>query len=93
MSSYVKFPKEILSKKKKLEEYEIVCLNGKCSTILLKKLLPKLKNLESVTIACTIGSNYFEHSLYDLGASVNLMPLFVYKSLGLEVTKSTTIYL
>lgn len=93
MSSYVKFLKEILSKKKKLEEYEIVCLNGKCSTILLKKLLPKLKNLESVTIACTIGSNYFEHSLYDLGASVNLMPLFVYKSLGLEVTKSTTIYL
>ncbi|XP_022841845.1 uncharacterized protein LOC111365521 [Olea europaea var. sylvestris] len=83
MLSYGKFMKEILSNKRKLEEHETVCLNEECSAILLKKLPPKLSDPGSFTIPCTIGSNYVEHSLCDLGASVNLMPLFVYRSLGL----------
>ncbi|XP_022867203.1 uncharacterized protein LOC111386932 [Olea europaea var. sylvestris] len=93
MPSYAKFLKEILSNKRKLEEHEIVCLNEECSAILLKKLSPKLKDLGSFTISCTISSNYFEHSLCDLGASVNLMPLSIYMSLGLGKAKSTTISL
>ncbi|XP_022881102.1 uncharacterized protein LOC111398436 [Olea europaea var. sylvestris] len=93
MPSYAKFLKEILSNKRKLEEHEIVCLNKECSAILLKKLPPKLKDPGSFTISCTIGSNYFEHSLCNLGASVNLMPLSVYRSLGLGEAKSTTISL
>ncbi|XP_022874283.1 uncharacterized protein LOC111393120 [Olea europaea var. sylvestris] len=93
MPSYAKFLKEILSNKRKMEEHETVCLNEKCSAILLKKLPHKLKDPGSFTIPCTIGSNYFEHSLCDLGASVNLMPLSVYRSLGLGKTKPTTISL
>ncbi|XP_022868743.1 uncharacterized protein LOC111388295 [Olea europaea var. sylvestris] len=93
MSSYVKFLKEILSNKKKLEEHETVCLKEECSAILLKKLPPKLKDPGSFTIPCIIGSNYFEHSLCDLGASVNLMPLSVYRSLGLGEAKPTIISL
>ena len=47
MPSYVKFLKDILSNKRKLEEYEIVALTEECSAILQKKLPPKLKDLES----------------------------------------------
>ncbi|XP_022851546.1 uncharacterized protein LOC111373272 [Olea europaea var. sylvestris] len=93
MSNYVKFLKEILSNKRRLEEHGTVCLNEKCSAILLKKLSPELKDLGSFTIPYTIGSNYFEHFLCDLGASVNLMPLFVYRSLGLGEAKPTIISL
>lgn len=91
--SYAKFLKEILTNKRKLEEYETVCLNEECSAILLKKLPPKLKDPRSFTVPCTIGSNYFEHSLRDLGASVNLMPLSVYMSLRLEEAKPTNNFL
>ncbi|XP_022871978.1 uncharacterized protein LOC111391067 [Olea europaea var. sylvestris] len=93
MPSYAKFLKDILSNKRKLEEHETVCLNEECSVILLKKLPPILNDPGSFTISCTIGSNYFEHSLCDLGASVNLMPLSIYRSLGLGETKPTTISL
>ncbi|XP_022899248.1 uncharacterized protein LOC111412545 [Olea europaea var. sylvestris] len=93
MPSYAKFLKEILSNKRKLEEHETVCLNEECSAILLKKLPPKLKDSGSFTIPCKIGSNYFEHSLCDLGASVNLMPLSIYRSLRLGGAKLTTISL
>ncbi|XP_022876928.1 uncharacterized protein LOC111395153 [Olea europaea var. sylvestris] len=93
MPSYAKFLKEILSNKRKLEEREIVCLNEECSVILLRKLPLKLKDQGSFTIPCTIGSNYFEQSLCDLGASVNLMPLSIYMSLGLRETKTKTISL
>ncbi|XP_022867171.1 uncharacterized protein LOC111386901 [Olea europaea var. sylvestris] len=93
MPSYAKFLNDILSNKRKLEEHETVCLNEKCSAILLKKLPPKLKDPRSFTIPCTIDFNYFEHSLCDLGVNVNLMPLSVYRSLGLGEAKSITISL
>ncbi|XP_062089717.1 uncharacterized protein LOC133796260 [Humulus lupulus] len=46
MSSYVMSMKEILSKKRKLEDYEMVALTEKCNAILQKKLPPKLKDPE-----------------------------------------------
>lgn len=55
MPSYVKFMKEILSKKRKLGDYEMVALTEECSAVLQKKLPPKLKDLGSFTIPCTIG--------------------------------------
>ncbi|XP_022854295.1 uncharacterized protein LOC111375662 [Olea europaea var. sylvestris] len=93
MPSYAKFLKEILSNKRKLEEHETICLNEECSAILLKKLPLKIKCPGSFTIPCTIWSNYFEHFLCDLGASVNLMSLSIYRSLRLREAKPTTISL
>nr|XP_023891367.1 uncharacterized protein LOC112003412 [Quercus suber] len=54
MPKYAKFLKDIISKKLKLEEHEIVMLIEESSAILQKKLLPKLKDLGSFTIPCTI---------------------------------------
>ncbi|XP_062075462.1 uncharacterized protein LOC133779524 [Humulus lupulus] len=59
MSSYVKFMKKFLSKKRKLEDYETVALTEECSAIFQKKLPPKLKDLGSFTIHCTIGNAVF----------------------------------
>ncbi|XP_052198364.1 uncharacterized protein LOC127805652 [Diospyros lotus] len=55
MPSYMKFMKEILSNKRKLEEHETVNLTEECLAILQKKLPPKLKDPGSFSIPCTIG--------------------------------------
>ncbi|PIM99261.1 DNA-directed DNA polymerase [Handroanthus impetiginosus] len=83
MSSYVKFMKDILSKKKRLGDYETVALTEECSAIIQNKLPPKLKNLESFTIPCTIGTHFSGRALCDLGASINLIPYSIYRTLGL----------
>ncbi|XP_024021582.1 uncharacterized protein LOC112091651 [Morus notabilis] len=93
MPSYVKFMKEILSNKRKLEEYETVALTEECSAILQKKLPTKLKDPGSFTIPCTIGNSFFDKALCDLRASINLMALSVYRKLGLGEAKPTTISL
>ncbi|PON51069.1 Aspartic peptidase domain containing protein [Parasponia andersonii] len=93
MPSYVKFMQEILSNKRKLEEYETVALTEECSAILQKKLPPKLKEPGNFTIPCTIGNSFFNKVLCDSGVSINLMPLSVYKKLGLGEAKPTTVSL
>ena len=93
MPNYVKFLKDIISKKRRLEEFEIVKLSKECSAILQKKLAQKLKDPGSFTLPCTIGDSFFDKDLCDLGASINLMPLSVYRKLGLGEMKQTTISL
>jgi len=51
MPKYVKFMKEILTNKRKLEEHQTVMLNEECSKILLNKLHPKIKDPGSFFIA------------------------------------------
>ena len=77
MPKYAKCFKDIISKKRKLEEHETVMLTEESSAILQRKLPPKLKDPGNFTIPCTIGKSYFDKSLCDLGESINLMPLFV----------------
>ena len=90
MASYAKFIKEILSKKRK---FEIVALTEEYSAILQNKLSPKLKDPGSFYIPCTIIQCNFEKALCDLRASVNLMPLFVYRKLSLREVKPITVSL
>ena len=68
-------------------------LSEECSAILQKRLPQKLKYLGSFTLPCTIGNSFFDKVLCDLGASINLMPLFVCRKLGLGEMKQTTISL
>ena len=93
MPSYVKFMKEILSKKKKLEDYETVVLTEECSVILKKKLPPKLKDPGSFNIPCSIRGLVGINALCDLGASVNLMPLSIFQKLNLGEARPTTVSL
>lgn len=44
MPSYAKLMKQILSKKKKIEEFETIALNEEYSAMLQRKLPPMLKD-------------------------------------------------
>ena len=55
--------KNILANKRKLGEYETVALSEECSVILQKKLPPKLKDMVSFTIPCSIGNDVLEKAL------------------------------
>ena len=91
MPHYAKFLKEIVSNKKKLEEYATIALTEECSAVIQNKLPPKLKDPGSFTIPCTIGTCGIDKSLCDLGASINLMPLSIFQKLGMgELKPSTT---
>jgi hypothetical protein len=68
-------------------------LTEEVSAVLLRKLLPKLKDLGSFTIPCKISDHDFEQALLDLGAGVNLLPYTVYETLGLGELKPTSITL
>jgi len=76
-----------------LTKFETITLSEECSAIVLKKLPPKLKDPGSFTIPCTIGDSYFEKTLCDLGASINLMPFSIFRKLRMKEPKSTTISL
>ena len=93
MPSYVKFMEKILASKKKLEEYGTITLTEECNAILQKKLPPKLQDPGSFAIPFSIGTRVLGKALCDLGASINLMLLSMFKRLRLGEPKSTTISL
>ena len=55
----------------------------------------KYKDPGCLIISCIIGDNKIDHALFDLGASVNLLPFWVYQQLNLGELKpsSTTLLL
>ncbi|XP_050878185.1 uncharacterized protein LOC127082002 [Lathyrus oleraceus] len=53
------------------------------------KIPIKKKDREVVTIPCTIRDKSFNKDLIDLGASVSLMLLSIYKKLGIRVVQDT----
>ncbi|XP_024028757.1 uncharacterized protein LOC112093792 [Morus notabilis] len=93
MPSYVKFMKDILTKKRRLGEFETVALTEECSAILKNRLPPKLKDPGSFTIPCSIGDQYIGKALCDLGASINLMPMSIFRKLGIGEVSPTTVTL
>ncbi|XP_062103661.1 uncharacterized protein LOC133814756 [Humulus lupulus] len=93
MLNYSMFMKDVISKKRKLEDYEIVKLMEECSAILKRQLPKKLKDPESFIIPCVIGEVHIEKALCDLGASTNLIPLSIFWKLNLGEVTPTTISL
>ncbi|XP_057720028.1 uncharacterized protein LOC130934480 [Arachis stenosperma] len=93
MPLYVKFMKELLSKKRTLKGDEIMVLTKECSAIIQSNLSRKMPDTGSFQIPCTIRSITFEKALYDLGASINLMSLFVMEKLQIKKEQQTRIAL
>ncbi|XP_061355399.1 uncharacterized protein LOC133299920 [Gastrolobium bilobum] len=93
MLGYVKFMKEILSRKRRLAKFENVALTQESSKYLLSKLPPKLEDLGSFTIPCTIGDHYIGKTLCDLGANINLMPMKVFRKLKVGEPNPTIVNL
>ncbi|XP_022897561.1 uncharacterized protein LOC111411243 [Olea europaea var. sylvestris] len=82
--TYKKFLREMLTKKRKLPEFETVALTKESSARVQRKLPPKLKDPGSFTLPVSIGNSYSTNAFCDTGASINLMSYFAYRKLGLE---------
>ncbi|XP_042067128.1 uncharacterized protein LOC121810426 [Salvia splendens] len=89
----LEFLKEIMSKKKKLVDYETVSLTENCNAIIQQKMPAKMKDPGSFDISCVMGNDRQTNALCDLGASINLMPLSFFLKLKFGVLKPTTITL
>ncbi|GJX83960.1 reverse transcriptase domain-containing protein [Tanacetum coccineum] len=81
--------KSLLSNKEKLFELANTLLNENCSAVLLKKLPKKLGDPGKFLIPCDFSELDECLALADLGASINLMPLSVWKQLSLLELTST----
>ncbi|GJZ82530.1 reverse transcriptase domain-containing protein [Tanacetum coccineum] len=83
MPKYAKMLKDLLTNKEKLLELANTPLNENCSAVLLKKLPEKLGDPGKFLIPCDFSELEECLALADLGASINLMPLSVWKKLML----------
>nr|GEZ16652.1 reverse transcriptase domain-containing protein [Tanacetum cinerariifolium] len=81
--------KSLLTNKEKLFELAITPLNEHCSAVLLKKLPKKLEDPGKFLILCDFPGMDECLALADLGASINLMPLSVWKMLSLPELSPT----
>ncbi|XP_047249893.1 uncharacterized protein LOC124885692 [Capsicum annuum] len=82
---------EFLTKKQNLS-YELVDNIHHCGAVSSQSLVQKKPNPGAFTIPCIVGSIKFTKSLCDLGASINLMLLGIYKKLGYGEPTPTTMH-
>ncbi|CAJ2640738.1 unnamed protein product [Trifolium pratense] len=89
MPTYAKFMKEILTKKRRYNDDEVIQLDASCSAIIQRTLPTKEKDPGRVTLPVTIGNVNVGKALIDLGSSINLIPLSVIKRVGgLDITRT-----
>ncbi|XP_074300270.1 uncharacterized protein LOC141631506 [Silene latifolia] len=73
--SYLKFMREVLMRKRTIDDFETVALTEGCSAHLQNRTPPKLADPGSFSIPCHIGVQLIDNALCDLGASVSVLPL------------------
>nr|GEV31034.1 reverse transcriptase domain-containing protein [Tanacetum cinerariifolium] len=83
MPEFASTIKSLLANKDKLFELAKIPLNENCSAMLIKKLLEKLRDPGKFLIPCDFLGMDVCHALADLGASINHMPLAIWKRLSL----------
>ncbi|GJZ17548.1 hypothetical protein Tco_0553671 [Tanacetum coccineum] len=83
MPKFASTLKSLIGNKEKLSEMARTPLNEHCSAVILNKLLEKLGDPSKFLIPCDFPRMDECLALADLGASINLMPLFVWKKLSL----------
>nr|GEW49821.1 reverse transcriptase domain-containing protein [Tanacetum cinerariifolium] len=84
MPKFASTIKSLLTNKDKLFELAKIPLNENFSMMLLKKLPEKLRDLDKFLIPCDFPGMDVCHALADLEASINLMPLSIWKNLSLS---------
>ena len=82
-----------LSKQQESQTTKKVVLVKDVNAILLNQLPQKMKDSGISFISCVIGGITFDQGLLDLGASVDLLPMSVYKKLKIEKLKPTSVIL
>nr|GEV41623.1 reverse transcriptase domain-containing protein [Tanacetum cinerariifolium] len=93
MPKFAPMFKKLLNYKDKLIDLTKTPLNENCSTVVLKKLLKKLGDPGRFIIPCDFLEFDNCLALSDLGASINLMPLSIWKKLRLPTLNDTKMVL
>ncbi|CAN6453582.1 unnamed protein product [Victoria cruziana] len=86
--AYARFLKELCTRKRKSRRVpECVMLSAGTSSLLQRRLPPKLEDPGAPIIPCMLGDIHVERALLDLGASVNVLPGCFYDACKLEGLK------
>nr|GEX86170.1 reverse transcriptase domain-containing protein [Tanacetum cinerariifolium] len=93
MPKFAPIFKKLLNNKDKLIELTKTPLNENCSAVVLKKLPKKLGDPGRFLIPCDFSEFDNCLALADLGASINLMPLSIWKKLILPTLNDTKMVL
>lgn len=89
---YAMVLKELLMGKGTIDTFETVKAIEHCSAIILDRTLPKKsKDSGSFIIPCIFNDFIRIQALCDSGASVNLMPLSIFRMLGLDQLQPTCV--
>nr|GFC38563.1 reverse transcriptase domain-containing protein [Tanacetum cinerariifolium] len=83
MPKFASTLKALIGNKEKLSEMAQTPMNEHCSAVILNKLPKKLGDPGKFFIPCEFSRMDECLALADLGASINLMPFFVWKELAL----------
>ncbi|GJY74463.1 reverse transcriptase domain-containing protein [Tanacetum coccineum] len=89
MPKFASMFKSLLNNKEKLFDLVKTPVNENWSAVILKKLPKKLGDPDKFLIPCDFQGMVECSALVDLGASINLMPLSVWKKLSLPELTST----
>ncbi|KAK9690655.1 hypothetical protein RND81_09G144000 [Saponaria officinalis] len=88
---YAKFLKELCTVKRqqRLKGAQKVKVSEHVSAMFQRKLPPKCGDPGMFTIPCTLGDTRIERAMLDLGASINVLPYSLYKSMKLGALVET----
>ncbi|XP_070014614.1 uncharacterized protein [Nicotiana sylvestris] len=89
MPGYAKMMNDLMSRKFDFQDLATVTRTQTHSVVVTRPIAEKLSHPGSFTIPCTIGNFAFTKALCDLGDSINLMPLAIYKRLGIGRARLT----
>nr|GEX72051.1 hypothetical protein [Tanacetum cinerariifolium] len=89
MPKFASTLKALIGNKEKLSEMAGTPMNKHCSAVILNKLFRKLGDPDKFLIPCEFPGMDECLALADLGASINLMPLSVWKGLSLPELNPT----
>uniref|UniRef100_A0A6N2NBX1 Reverse transcriptase n=1 Tax=Salix viminalis TaxID=40686 RepID=A0A6N2NBX1_SALVM len=88
---YAKFLKELCTNKRRLGTEEKIRVGENMSAVIQRKLPQKCKDPGMFTIPCVIGDYTLGRAMLDLGASINVMPLSIYRFLNLGPLQETRV--
>ncbi|XP_070019911.1 uncharacterized protein [Nicotiana sylvestris] len=92
MPRFAKYLKDLITKKRTTKN-EVVNVTHQVSSFIATSTVQKKEDPRAFTIPCTIGAHDFVRALCDNGASINLMPLAIYKQAGLGMPRPTSMRL
>ncbi|GKC60744.1 reverse transcriptase domain-containing protein [Tanacetum coccineum] len=93
MPKFTPMFRKLLNDKDKMIEFTKTLVNENCSAVILKKFPEKLGDPGRFLIPCDFPEMNECLALADLGASINLMPLSIWKELSLPALTKTRMLL